>query len=137
MKHAEVQGQCQIICWLLAAMFAPNETRFFAEVMAAALQYPEGEVRGMVLILRDMTEKQLASKKLEKQYAALNQYAHINSHEVRAHVATMLGLMQLHIDRHLTGEETSRVITHLYDETTKLDQVVRKLTTLIDREHNV
>lgn len=94
----------------------------------------DGKIDYLEGSIKNITERRLDRAKLEKQYAALKKYAYINSHEVRSHVATMLGLMRLHIDKHLTSDERETTINHLYDETIKLDEVVRKLSIIINED---
>ena len=59
-------------------------------------------------------------------------YAFINSHEVRAHVATLLGLVNLFKEGHITEEEKDRVIKLIGSETAALDKVIRGLSSLIN-----
>lgn len=59
-------------------------------------------------------------------------YAFINSHEVRAHVATLLGLVNLFNGGHLSAEEQERVIKLISQETQALDKVIRGLSSLIN-----
>ena len=79
----------------------------------------------------DITQRKLDQERLRNQFDILNRYAFINSHEVRAHVATMLGLMNLNFSQFLTEEERKQVLQHLFDETNKLDLVIRNLSELI------
>lgn len=79
----------------------------------------------------DITQRKLDQERLRHQFDILNRYAFINSHEVRAHVATMLGLMNLSFSQFITEDERKQVLQHLFDETNKLDLVIRNLSELI------
>lgn len=83
-------------------------------------------------IIRDVTEKKRNDELMTRQFRALEKYAFINSHEVRARVATILGLINLHKSCYIAEEERSQLYDHLYRETLSLDEVVRKLTRLIN-----
>lgn len=82
--------------------------------------------------MRDITDKKNDQEKLMKQFHQLEKYAFINSHEVRARVATMLGLMNLYKREYVSGDEKIMVIDHLYNETNKLDKTIRELSVLIN-----
>jgi len=85
--------------------------------------------------IRDITDKKRKEELMTRQLQALEKYAFINSHEVRAKVATMLGLMNLHKDNHIASEEREQIFEHLYKETNDLDRVIRKLSSLINDEN--
>lgn len=86
--------------------------------------------------IRDISDKKKYQRRLEKQFHALEQYAFINSHQVRAHVATMLGLMNLYLKGYVNGEEKKKVIRHMHDEAVHLDNLIRQLSVLISNDHH-
>lgn len=69
---------------------------------------------------------------LERKNKALEEYAFINAHKLRAPVASILGLV--HIFRTITlDEEGKNVVTHLESSTRKLDDIVGSITKAIER----
>lgn len=90
-----------------------------------AVSYIEGTIT-------DITVRKNDRDKLNEQFEVLMKYAFINSHEVRAHVATLLGLVNLFKDGHITEEEKDRVIKLIAAETAALDNVIRGLSSLIN-----
>lgn len=91
-----------------------------------------GEIAYVEGSVTDVTQRKTDQENLQRQFEALKQYAFINSHEVRSHVATMLGLMNLCIAKYVSEDEKDDILNHLYDETSKLDDVIRKLSKLIN-----
>lgn len=89
------------------------------------ISYLEGTVT-------DITVRKNDRDKLNEQFQVLMKYAFINSHEVRAHVATLLGLVNLFNGGHLSAEEQERVIKLISQETQALDKVIRGLSSLIN-----
>jgi len=93
-------------------------------------------IEGQPLIaafIRDISERKKDQALLARQYKAIEEYAFINSHEVRARVATMLGLMNLLRRDYVKGGEKTEVLNHLYNETETLDVTIRKLTVLVSK----
>lgn len=89
------------------------------------IEYIEGTIT-------DISERKLSRLKIDEQYDALRRYAFINSHEVRAHVATLLGLSNLFNSDRLTDAEKGQIINLMRDETSGLDTVIRKLSNIIN-----
>ncbi len=90
-----------------------------------AIKYIEGTIT-------DITERKNDRDKLNEQFSVLMKYAHINSHEVRAHVATLLGLANLIKGGYLTHTEREKAIDLMNQETLELDEVIRGLSNLIN-----
>jgi len=82
--------------------------------------------------ITDITVRKNDRDKLNEQFEVLMKYAFINSHEVRAHVATLLGLVNLFKEGHITEEERDQVIKLIASETAELDKVIRGLSSLIN-----
>jgi PAS domain S-box-containing protein len=82
--------------------------------------------------ITDITVRKNDRDKLNEQFEVLMKYAFINSHEVRAHVATLLGLVNLFNEGHITDKEKDDVIKLIAAETAALDKVIRGLSTLIN-----
>lgn len=82
----------------------------------------------------DITERKRDQEKLLAQYNSLRQYSFINSHEVRARVATILGLTNLCIEDYVSVEEKNKIIENLNGEALQLDKIIRKLSTIVNKE---
>ncbi len=91
-----------------------------------AIRYIEGT-------LTDITVRKNDRDKLNEQFEVLMKYAFINSHQVRAHVATLLGLTNLIRDGYISEEERDQVIELINEEATALDKVIRGLSLLINK----
>jgi signal transduction histidine kinase len=72
------------------------------------------------------------TRELEKKNKALEEYAFINAHKLRAPVASILGLMNL-MDKQELTPDTRHIADHLQDSTRKLDEIVSSITKAIER----
>lgn len=68
---------------------------------------------------------------LEKKNKALEEYAFINAHKLRAPVASILGLVPI-IDSIPQNAESKEALYHLKQSTQKLDEIVRSITKVIE-----
>ncbi|MCC8424998.1 PAS domain S-box protein [Mucilaginibacter sp. UR6-11] len=87
------------------------------------------EVSGVNCFLRDITESQEHLHKIEDQNKRLREIAWIQSHRVRAPVASILGLAQL---CSLEDSPNAEIIPMLKKAAEELDQVILDITTLTD-----
>jgi PAS domain S-box-containing protein len=87
------------------------------------------EVIGVNCFLRDITERQEHLQKIEKQNERLREIAWIQSHLVRAPVASILGLAQL---CNLDDSPNVEIISMLKKSAEELDKVIMNITTLTD-----
>ncbi len=69
---------------------------------------------------------------LEKKNVALEEYAFINAHNLRAPVASILGLINL-MNRIDHDDESKKLVEHLRTSASKLDEVVNSITRAIER----
>lgn len=69
---------------------------------------------------------------LEKKNKALEEYAFINAHKLRAPLASILGLINL-MNNTDHNEESKKVMDHLQLSAVKLDEVVNSITQAIER----
>ena len=73
------------------------------------------------------------SAKIEEQLTLLTKYAHMNSHEVRAPLARLLGLMSL-----INLEKDAEAKIELFDKMNacaeEMDQIIRKMNRLLEKE---
>jgi signal transduction histidine kinase len=102
----------------LALMMSKEEIETQAEHISALNENLEG-----LVVLRTL--------ELEKKNKALEDYAFINAHKLRAPVASLLGLIHLLGKADLKGD-AGNIIGHMKDSADKLDDVVRTITRAIE-----
>ncbi|MBX2940724.1 MAG: PAS domain-containing protein [Cyclobacteriaceae bacterium] len=100
--------------------------------ISAHLSYETGNIISYIEgTVTDITARKKDRDKLDEQFKVLREYAFINSHEVRAYVARLLGLVNLFNEQYIAEAEKERVIRLIADETAKLDIVIRGLSSRI------
>lgn len=94
------------------------------------IQAQAEEIRGINENLEQLVRSRTAE--LEHKNKALEEYAFINAHQLRAPVASILGL--IHLMQKLELKESEKVyLSHLNDSAKKLDEVVSSITEAIER----
>lgn len=88
------------------------------------------QISGINENLEKLVQKR--TQELEKKNKALEEYAFINAHNLRAPVASVLGLINL-IKKVELDEEGKVIVQHLEESATKLDAVVNSITQAIER----
>jgi signal transduction histidine kinase len=81
-------------------------------------------------MVRERTER------INDQLNQLKRYAHMNSHELRAPLARMLGLLQL-IKHENNVDQMKQLLDYLYITSNELDNVIREMNHLLDKEINL
>ncbi|MCU0429779.1 MAG: hypothetical protein MUF42_07370 [Cytophagaceae bacterium] len=78
--------------------------------------------------LEQILEKQ--NLEIERKNRALDQYAYINAHQLRAPIARIIGLVELcsHLE---LSDEGKEIIARMKSESKELDLVVRNISKLI------
>jgi signal transduction histidine kinase len=76
------------------------------------------------------------TKKIEIQNIRLRKYAFSNAHEVRAPVARLLGLIQLWNKESITETDRDFIIENISVSTLELDEVIKKMSDLLNEEEN-
>jgi len=94
------------------------------------IQAQAEEIKGINENLEGLVKER--TNELEKKNKALEEYAFINAHELRAPVASILGL--IHLMQKLDLKEDEKVyVDHLKESAKKLDAVVTSITEAIER----
>ena len=88
------------------------------------------EIRSINENLEELVKQR--TLELERKNKALEEYAFINAHQLRAPVASILGLIQLIKEGHAEVEK-SEYIEHLRSSAEKLDSVVRSIGKAIEK----
>jgi signal transduction histidine kinase len=73
--------------------------------------------------------------KINDQLNQLSKYVHMNSHEVRAPLARMLGLMQLIKHKDTAADQKAELIDMLYHSSNELDIVIKEMNRLLEKEN--
>jgi len=88
------------------------------------------EIKSMNDNLEELVEER--TSELERKNRALEEYAFITAHNLRAPVASILGLINLASKLELKPDE-KEILTHLEDSASKLDSIVRSITEAIEK----
>lgn len=94
------------------------------------IQSQADEIKEINEHLEEMVSKR--TRELEKKNLALEEYAFINAHKLRAPVASILGLINL-IHKTELDRESREIVEHLNTSARKLDEVVTSITEAIER----
>lgn len=94
------------------------------------IQAQSEEIKSMNDNLEKMVQER--TRELERKNQALEEYAFINAHNLRAPVASILGLVNLLCKLELE-DEGKIMITHLRQSSEKLDEVVNSITEAIEK----
>ena len=81
---------------------------------------------GLIVYLRDITERKNTEKQLKRQNEELIEIARTYSHEIRRPVASVLGLVELLSHTPLT-EEQAQILNFLKTTSTELDDVIKNI----------
>jgi signal transduction histidine kinase len=89
-----------------------------------------------IKVLNENLERMVKERtdKINDQLHQLSKYAHMNSHEVRAPLARMLGLMQLIKHKDTPEDQKAELIEMLYDCSNELDAIIKEMNRLLERE---
>lgn len=79
------------------------------------------------LIVKERTER------INSQLNQLIKYSHMNSHEVRAPLARILGLMQL-IERETDEEIIKDLVSKMHISSNELDAIIKKMNRILEQE---
>ncbi|GAA3990747.1 PAS domain-containing sensor histidine kinase [Hymenobacter antarcticus] len=91
----------------------------------------KGVVIGVHMVARDVTEKTLAQEDLVTQNLDLQQFTYIVSHNLRAPLASALGLADLLGTEEPGSPHFEQARTHLHTSLSQLDQVLRDMNTIL------
>lgn len=86
---------------------------------------------GIVCIANDISENKRQKEVLTVQNQLLKEIVYVSSHETRLPIANILGISDILSSQPIADEETKMYIGSLNKESSKLDEVVRKIVHLI------
>ncbi|HXS35243.1 MAG TPA: PAS domain S-box protein [Flavipsychrobacter sp.] len=103
-----------------------NNAPRYAEIRFNPIYNQKSEVVGISCLSRNITERRKQLQKIELQNQKLKEIAWIQSHKVRNHVASILGLLQLYNDEDATFAN-NEVIDGIRTAATDLDDIIKKI----------
>ncbi|MBT1705020.1 hypothetical protein [Chryseosolibacter indicus] len=113
------------------------KTRIALQISNEEVQLQNEELQAQEEIIRGINENlenliHVRTLELKKKNQALEEYAFINAHKLRAPVASILGLINL-IKKGNLDEDTRNMVSHLQLSADKLDAVVNSITKAIEK----
>ncbi len=102
------------------------ELDLYEEVSFNPILNDQGEIVGVCCVSRDITENYLYTRRIEEQNDQLRKIAWIQSHEIRAPLSDILGLVSLMRDGIISEHEQAKVIGLISQAANKLDTVIAK-----------
>lgn len=97
------------------------------EIVSSLIQFNDSE--SCLILVNDVTEKNLHLQTIEKQNAAFREIAWIQSHIVRAPLARLMGLVNLlETEMNPAEEETKTILKYIQTSANELDQIVRDIS---------
>lgn len=94
------------------------------------IQSQAEEILGINENLEELVKQR--TQELVKKNKALEEYAFINAHELRAPVASILGLIDL-LSKKALDEDSKAIVNHMETSAEKLNTIVRSITKAIER----
>lgn len=85
-------------------------------------------LKAKVVLVSDITERINYTAAIEKQNEKLREIAHMQSHVVRAPLATMMGFVHLLEDRSIANDEKKEIHKNILHSATELDNVIKKIS---------
>jgi signal transduction histidine kinase len=76
------------------------------------------------------------NKALNDRNFRLEQFANVTAHNLRGPIATLLGLANIFNKKKLDDPLNEKIIENVYESATKVDTILRDLTTLLDNHQN-
>jgi signal transduction histidine kinase len=89
------------------------------------------------MVVKRTQELKLTIEDLSKQNQDLEQFSYIISHNLRAPVARILGLINIYDSKEVISPANQQVLTYLQEATKNLDEVIKDLTKIIAIRKNL
>ncbi len=105
--------------------------RIFWEASFEPARNDENQIIGVSYIVRDVTERKLKEQKIIEQNQSLVNIAHIQAHEFRGPLTTIMGLMNLIKEENYTGPQT--YFEYLEHAVEALDQKIRSIVGNVEK----
>lgn len=99
----------------------------YAEISFNPIPNKDNEIVGVSCFSRDITHQVNYQHKIESQNKLFKEIAWLQSHKVRNHVATIMGLAMVFNDKKPDDEDNKLVIDGMMETAQKLDEVIREI----------
>jgi PAS domain S-box-containing protein len=113
-----------------------KEIDLYEEISLNPIVDGDGDILGLCCISRDITENYLYTRRIEEQNEQLRKIAWIQSHEVRAPLSDILGLISLIREGIIPAAEYGKTIELISQAANNLDTVVAKTVQETHRKDN-
>ncbi|WP_276133057.1 PAS domain S-box protein [Polluticoccus soli] len=107
-----------------------SDNTVFKEVTFNPIYDRDKKINGLACYSRDVTDEYLYREMIERQNEQLKNIAWIQSHKVRNHVATILGLSQLFDYEHPDSPVNCEVVHGVIAKARELDDVIKEINDL-------
>jgi PAS domain S-box-containing protein len=118
-------------CQVQAAFYKKNGERYWASLAISPVTDAKGNVKNYIAIERDITERMNYLTAIEQQNKQLREIAWVQSHKVRAPLASILGLTDLLIEDP-NGPHSKETLEMLKKSAEKLDIVIHEIVEKTD-----
>ena len=99
----------------------------FEEISFNPILDKTNQVIGVSCFARDITKQHLYTQMIERQNEQLKKIAWMLSHELRAPVANILGLLPLLNKSNVTDSINQEVLSYVEEATIRVDEIIRKI----------
>lgn len=104
-----------------------NGEHIFAEISFNPIPDKDNKIVGVSCFSRDITHQVNYQNKIELQNKLFKEIAWLQSHKVRNHVATLMGLTMLFKENRPDDPDNMQIIDGLIETVEKLDEVIKKI----------
>lgn len=118
-------------CQVQAVFYKKNGKRYWASLAISPVADARGNVKNYIAIERDITERMNYLTAIEQQNKQLREIAWVQSHKVRAPLASILGLTDLLI-QDPNGAMNKEALAMLRKSADKLDKVIHEIVEKTD-----
>jgi PAS domain S-box-containing protein len=118
-------------CQVQVAFYKKNGERYWASLAISPVTDAKGNVKNYIAIERDITERMNYLTAIEQQNKQLREIAWVQSHKVRAPLASILGLTDLLIEDP-NGPHSKETLEMLKKSAEKLDNVIHEIVEKTD-----
>lgn len=122
--HKGKHGQRQKLCRSFINLSGDEKT---VNIELRPVSNTEGKVMGLIMAVVDITAEVNLEKRIKISEKRLDDIAFINAHEVRAPLASILGLLHL-LDFESVNEDGKLILNHLKKAANQLDKIIHKVS---------
>ena len=135
-KKAMTNGES---CKVIVRNYKKDGSLFYNEVRVSPIKNSKDEVSHFVCVFNDITDRLVAEQELRESYRTieahvreLEQFAYITSHNLRAPVANIQGLVEIYQSSNLDHDTISVLNQNLQVSADTLDRVIKDLNSILE-----